>query len=573
MYTPTTSHTLADRSPDRRIARPGSPRSLVSYGLALALSLAAPLASAQVPNWDDHETLDPRVEEAAEERVQDYFDDLVTGGAADDLLFNPPGFEDRIEEQIEEQITDEVIEQVTEAVEEETLETVTEEVENSVEQNVETVVEDIVEEAIEDSVAANVEDMVESDLEEAVALEMEAGLESDLEAGIEADLEGTVEEQVADNVEEQLESEIDEILEGIENDLEIDERRIHRDQWLVMGDPEVFEQLEKEGYLFDTVADLPGMGMRLAEVAAPASFDITEIRQGVIDVVGKDRAEIDLNHIYTAGTKDESPIAESVSPRSALPFPADTQAMGLRIGMVDSGVDTSHPALAKANIQAKSFVAPNANVPQFHGTAIASILVADDSEYQGLVPGAEVYAASVFEDDEERGEVASTFSLVRALDWLITSEVDVVNISLAGPPNRLLETALTRAHERGVMVVAAAGNGGPVADPLFPAAYDSVVAITAVDRTGTVYRLANRGEHLDLAAPGVAMLHAKAGGGYAASSGTSYAVPFAATAAARLRQLQPDADALSTMHESAKDLGAPGRDEIYGYGLLQPKDS
>ena len=108
---------------------------------------------------------------------------------------------------------------------------------------------------------------------------------------------------------------------------------------------------------------------------------------------------------------------------------------------------------------------------------------------------------------------------------------------------------------------------------MYPAAYDSVVAVTAVDTGGQVFRLANRGEYLDLAAPGVRMLHAKAGGGYAASSGTSFAVPFAATAAARIRSLHPSQDALKILYQNAQDLGAPGRDDVYGYGLLRPENA
>jgi hypothetical protein len=123
------------------------------------------------------------------------------------------------------------------------------------------------------------------------------------------------------------------------------------------------------------------------------------------------------------------------------------------------------------------------------------------------------------------------------------------------------------------MILAAAGNGGPVAEPMYPAAYGSVVAVTAVDKSGRVFRLANRGEYLDLAAPGVSLLHAKAGGGYSASSGTSFAVPFAATAAARLRLMHPGENALESLYSSAQDLGPPGRDNIYGYGLLRPGES
>jgi hypothetical protein len=83
-----------------------------------------------------------------------------------------------------------------------------------------------------------------------------------------------------------------------------------------------------------------------------------------------------------------------------------------------------------------------------------------------------------------------------------------------------------------------------------------------------VFRLANRGDYLALAAPGVDLRHAQPGGGYAASSGTSFAVPFAVTAAARLSRLQPENDIITMLLESALDLGPPGRDSIYGYGLL-----
>ncbi len=156
---------------------------------------------------------------------------------------------------------------------------------------------------------------------------------------------------------------------------------------------------------------------------------------------------------------------------------------------------------------------------------------------------------------------------------MISSGVDVINISLAGPPNRLLEAALQRASESDVTILAAAGNGGPVAAPMYPAAYKTVVAVTAVDAKGQVFRLANRGDYLDIAAPGVGVRHAKSGGGFASSSGTSFAVPFAATAVARLRQLQPGDNALELLCRTAEDLGPPGRDSIYGFGLLRPASS
>ena len=146
----------------------------------------------------------------------------------------------------------------------------------------------------------------------------------------------------------------------------------------------------------------------------------------------------------------------------------------------------------------------------------------------------------------------------------------MINISLAGPPNRLLETALARVRERGIIAIAAAGNGGPMAQPMYPAAYPQVVAVTATDARGRAFRLANRGEYVDIAAPGVNVRHAQAGGGYAASSGTSYAVPFVTVAVARLLRVNTEPEAmLDALYASAVDAGAPGRDQIYGYGQLQ----
>ena len=529
------------------------------------------------------ENVEEDVQNEIENDIDQIIEDSIESSIEDSIAANVEGAaEEGIEAAVEESVAQSVEEAVTSGVEESVEASVEDSVADNLEQalaeNVEASVEDSVQESVEESVAQNLEesveeqvaDGIEDSVEEQVADSVEESVEEQVASSVEDTLERDLESEVADVIEDRLEGKIDAILERIENELEVDERRIHKDQWLVMAEPEVFEQLAEEGYLFDRVTDLPGMGLRLAEVAAPSSFDISKVRQGVVDVVGSDRAEVDLNHFYTAGSPTTGGAEDGVDPRNAIVFPTDIDAMDLRIGMIDSQVDTTHPALNQADIRTRSFAPDGASLPSFHGTAIASIIAARGDDYRGLAPSAEVYAAAVFERDRKRGDIASTVSLVRALDWLIASGVDVVNLSLAGPPNRLLEAALRRASERQVMVLAAAGNGGPVAEPMYPAAYDSVVAVTAVDAGGKVYRLANRGSYLDLAAPGVAVRHARAGGGYAASSGTSFAVPFAAAAAARLRQVQPGVNALDALQQAAQDLGPPGRDEIYGYGLLRP---
>ena len=382
-----------------------------------------------------------------------------------------------------------------------------------------------------------------------------------------------VEDQVAEIVsqatEERIEQAMEDLLDDIESRISEDSLRIQTDHWLVMAEADVFLQLEEEGYLFDRVSELEGLGFLLAEVAAPASFDLSATRAGIYEVIGGDRADVDLNHLYTAGVPtDESRLA-GLPPRELLTLPNDLSDLTLRIGIIDSSVDQAHVAFSQSSITTRRFV-DNETPPDFHGTAIASIIASNDPSALGLAPRAELFAAEVFDQTAEQGAFASTVSLIKALNWLVTQEVSVVNISLAGPPNRLLETALARVRERGVLAIAAAGNGGPMAQPMYPAAYPQVVAVTATDEQGRAFRLANRGEYVDIAAPGVNIRHAQAGGGYAASSGTSYAVPFVTVAAARLMQSNSEPTAmLDALYAGTLDIGAPGRDQIYGYGQLQ----
>ena len=537
----------------------------VVFGVSLfvALPAHADFSFGGIPDATVEETIEESVEESVSEQVEEQIIEQVEdraftfGGASVSYI------ESIVEESVEEEVTENIETNVEESV--------AEVVEASVEEQVAENIEETIVESVEDDIVDDVEDIVAESVEETVAENVEENIEQQVAQEVEQEVElivsSTIESTVETNVEGSVEREIDQLIQSIEGEIEVDENRIHRNEWLVMAEAEVFEELAKEGYLFDKVTDLPGIGMRLAEVAAPSSFDISVARQGVIDVVGMGRAKVDMNHIYTAGAI-ATDTGGGVSPRSAIELPADIDDMQLKIGMVDSRVDTSHASLGGSKIHQKSFVSKGSVQPDSHGTAIASMLAANSVDYTGLAPSANVYAASVFEKNEERGEFASTVSLVLALDWLVSSGVDVINISLAGPPNRLLESALNQAGKRDVMIVAAAGNGGPLAKPLYPAAYDSVIAVTAVDTEGQVFRLANRGSYLDLAAPGVGVRHARAGGGYASSSGTSFAVPFVATAAARLRSLQPAGDARELLSIAAKDIGPVGRDDIYGYGLL-----
>ncbi|MEQ1493785.1 MAG: S8 family serine peptidase, partial [Terricaulis sp.] len=145
------------------------------------------------------------------------------------------------------------------------------------------------------------------------------------------------------------------------------------------------------------------------------------------------------------------------------------------------------------------------------------------------------------------------------------------NISVEGPDNAVLAEMVRRAAERGHIIVAAAGNGGPAARPSFPAAFDGVLAVTAIDESDRPYVRANRGDYIDFAAPGVD-INVDVNGSMARVSGTSFAAPvIAAEAAAHLHAPSPaeSARVLTNLRARAEDLGAPGRDNIFGWGALR----
>jgi subtilisin family serine protease len=244
---------------------------------------------------------------------------------------------------------------------------------------------------------------------------------------------------------------------------------------------------------------------------------------------------------------------------------------GLHIGLVDTAVATDHPQLAGRAIELRTVLPTGVSVAAAdHGTATAALLVGRDT---GLVPGAQLYAASVFRSRD--GETDTTAEWVAlGLDWLAQNGVVVINLSLGGPRNLLIEAAVQRLLESQIAVTAAAGNGGDGAPPVFPAAQAGVIAVTAVDAKMNPYRKANRGDYIAFAAPGVDVWTAAPGRDGVFVSGTSYAAPFVAAALAATRQSNRKAAwpaILEQLQAKARDLGAPGKDRVFGWGLVQAR--
>jgi subtilisin family serine protease len=152
----------------------------------------------------------------------------------------------------------------------------------------------------------------------------------------------------------------------------------------------------------------------------------------------------------------------------------------------------------------------------------------------------------------------------------------VLNMSFIGAHDAALFELLQAANHKGVIVIAAAGNGGPSAPPVYPAAYPDVIAVTAVDEADRPYEFANRGSYVAVAAPGVDILAPVEHGGYAYVSGTSFAAAYVSGIAALLLELDPTldphtiADLIAT---GAEDLGPEGRDDDFGAGRVNAYSS
>jgi hypothetical protein len=244
------------------------------------------------------------------------------------------------------------------------------------------------------------------------------------------------------------------------------------------------------------------------------------------------------------------------------------------IGVIDTGINVEHGALKGQVIEIVAQPTRRAIASlQDHGTAVAALLVGrPGSETPGLLPAARLVAVDAFYRDGGTADRTDVTSLVAAIEALAERGVRVINLSLSGPANEVLQKAIAAAQAKGIVIVAAAGNNGAGAEPSYPAAYPDVIAVTAVDRELNVYRRATHGPYVDLAAPGVNVWTASAQGSGTLRTGTSYAVPFVSAAAGMLLASNPmlDAKALQTrLEEYSRDLGKPGKDPVFGFGLIQ----
>ena len=308
--------------------------------------------------------------------------------------------------------------------------------------------------------------------------------------------------------------------------------------------------MQGKGFRVIARHDLPALGSRVTRLAAPRGMDADRALEQARQI--DPAAKFDYTHYY--GTQF-NPSGVTVGGAGTLPRKAGR----FTLGMIDTGV-AAHPALRGAAIVSRDFGKGARGVPLAHGTAVASILVSEGAS--------RLRVASIFRGGDE-APFTSADVIIDALDWMVASRVPVVNMSLSGPRNAILDALVDRAVARGTLIVAAAGNGGPSAPPAYPAALRPVIAVTAVDGDNRVYRYANHGRYITVAARGVGEAAADSRGGISRFSGTSFATPHVAAWMARCLQASAATACARELRLRARDLGEPGYDPVYGHGLIE----
>jgi len=363
-------------------------------------------------------------------------------------------------------------------------------------------------------------------------------------------------------------------------DVEVEDgwRAVER-QWLVTVEADELHHFKQPGITVMEQTSLDELGLTVLRFQASQNLDSREQLQRLLPQALVER--LDRNHIYqpeatsgvargsTTDTQDPQPSANATVPVAPL------CAAPVTIGMVDTAINTEHPAFAETTVRQRDFLADlelseASRPPTDHGTAVASRLSGRTGTTAATrLPAATLVSASVFFDRQASIAGATLLHLVEALDWLQASEVALINISMAGPDNRVLATVIRRLLVRGTPVVAAVGNGGPASPMLYPAGYPGVIGVTAVDQDRKIYRWANQGQQVDFAAAGVDVAVAVTDGQYGTQSGTSLAAPVISGQLACALADTSFEQALTGLKQHGIDLGDSGRDPVYGYGLVR----
>jgi subtilisin family serine protease len=236
------------------------------------------------------------------------------------------------------------------------------------------------------------------------------------------------------------------------------------------------------------------------------------------------------------------------------------------VAVIDSAIDAKHPELADAI--ADSFDALGSREgAHVHGTGVAGAIVSH-ARLMGSAPAARILAIRAF-GAAPGGAESSSFVILKGLDYAAAHGAQIVNMSFAGPKDPLIERGIAATAAKGIVMVAASGNAGPKSPPLYPAANTNVIAVSATDARDRLFAASSRGGHIAISAPGVDIFLPAPDEKYQMASGTSFSAAYISGLAALMLErnpaLKPD-EVRAILMKTARDLGSPGRDDLFGAG-------
>ena len=279
--------------------------------------------------------------------------------------------------------------------------------------------------------------------------------------------------------------------------------------------------------------------------------------------------QLNLRHFLQDQKKPaiEGDVAQYAVAQLRLPQAhALARGMNVTIAVIDSGVDVKHPELA--NSVADSFDALGSSEgPHVHGTGIAGAIVAH-AKLMGSAPEARLLAIRAF-GAGSKGAESTSYVILRGLDYAAEHGAQIINMSFAGPKDPLIERGIAATAARGILMVAAAGNAGAKSPPLYPAANPNVIAVSGTDAQDKLFAASNRGNHIAISAPGADIFLPAPDEKYQITSGTSFSAAYVSGVAALLLERNPalkPGDVRAILTKTARDLGAPGRDDQFGAG-------
>jgi len=246
-----------------------------------------------------------------------------------------------------------------------------------------------------------------------------------------------------------------------------------------------------------------------------------------------------------------------------------TMGDNVTVAVIDSEIDTRHPDIAGV-VTERYDAGCGAKAPDAHGTGMTGA-IASRRNLLGVAPNVKVIAICAFGGDATAE--STSIKIIKSLDYAIGHGARVIDMSFAGPRDPALAQALQIAREKGVVLIGAAGNAGPKSPPLYPGADPNVIAVTATDDRDRLFKGANQGKYVAVAAPGVDILVPAPGEGVQLTTGTSVASAHVSGVAALLLAQKPSRtpdEIRAILMSTAKDLGPKGVDPQFGAGLVDP---